>query len=65
MNTYYSEILEAFLINEGYQYHGNNEKTNFTLEIEGSNGSWKNILSMDNCDGQLIVRCISPIKVSR
>ena len=64
MNTYYSEILEAFLKNEGYQYHGNNEKTNFTLDIEGSNGSWKNILSMDNCDGQLIVRCISPIKVS-
>jgi hypothetical protein len=63
MKTHYSELLEDFLIKEGYQYFGNNEKSNFILEIQGLNGSWKNNLSMDNCDGQIIVRCISPIKV--
>ena len=60
----YSELLEGFLKNEGYEYQGNNEKSNFTLEIHGLNGSWKNNLIIDNCDGQLIVRCISPIRVS-
>jgi hypothetical protein len=64
MKTHYSELLKAFLINEGYQYHENNEKSNFTLDIQGTNGSWKNNLSLDNYDGQLVVRCISPIKVS-
>jgi hypothetical protein len=33
MKTHYSELLKAFLINEGYQYHENNEKSNFTLDI--------------------------------
>ena len=64
MNTYYSELLESFLLNEGYQYHGNIEKSNFTLDIQGSNGSWKNHLALDNSDGQLTVRCICPIRVS-
>ena len=63
MRTHISELLEVFLINEGYQYHGNNEKTHFTLDILGSNGSWKNHLAIDNSDGQLTVRCICPIRV--
>jgi hypothetical protein len=63
MKTHYSSLLEEFLINEGYQYQGNNEKSNFTLDIQGSNGNWKNYLSIDNCDGQLTVRCICPIRV--
>ena len=32
MKTHYSELLEDFLIKEGYQYFGNNEKSNFILE---------------------------------
>lgn len=64
MKTHYSKLLESFLIDEGYQYHGNKENSNFTLDIQGSNGSWKNILSMDNNDGQLIVRCVCPIRVT-
>jgi hypothetical protein len=63
MKTHYSELLKAFLINEGYQYHENNEKSNFTLDIQGTNGSWKNNFSLDNYDGQLVVRCICPIRV--
>lgn len=63
MRTLYSELLEAFLINEGYHYQGNNERSTFTLDIHGSNGSWKNHLTIDNCDGQLTVRCICPISV--
>ena len=63
METHYSVLLEEFLINEGYQYFGNNEKSNFTLDIQGTNGNWKNHLSIDN-DGQLIVRCLCPIRVS-
>jgi hypothetical protein len=64
MKTLYSVLLEEFLINEEYQYFGNNDKSNFTLDIQGTNGSWKNILSADNNDGQLTVRCICPIRVS-
>ena len=64
MRTSYSELLEEFLINEGYHYQGNNENSNFTLDIHGSNGSWKNHLALDNCEGQLTVRCICPIRVS-
>ena len=64
MQTHYSELLEDFLINEGYQYQGNNINSNFTLDLHASNGSWKNHLAIDNNDGQLTVRCICPIKVS-
>ncbi len=64
MKTLYSELLEEFLKNEGYHYFENNDKTNFTLDIHGTNGSWKNILSADNNDGQLTVRCICPVRVS-
>jgi len=64
MTKQYSELIEDFLKSEGYQYHGNEIKTNFTLDIHGLNGSWKNNLIIDDCDGQFIVRCISPIKVS-
>lgn len=60
----YSELIEEFLKNEGYKYQRNKIKTNFTLEIHGTNGSWKNNLIIDDCDGQFIVRCICPIKVS-
>jgi hypothetical protein len=63
MKTQYSELLEEFLIDEGFKYHGNNEKACFNLEIQGTNGSWKNILSADNYDGQLTIRCICPIRV--
>ena len=63
METHYTELLEEFLINEGYQYFGNNEKSNFTLDIQGTNGSWKNHLAIDNYDGQFTVRCICPIRV--
>jgi len=64
MKMHYSELLEEFLTNEGYQYFRNNEKSNFTLDIHGSNGTWKNILTIDNNDGQFTVRCICPIRVS-
>lgn len=60
----YSELIEEFLKNEGYKYQRNKINTNFTLEIHGTNGSWKNNLIIDDCDGQFIVRCICPIKVS-
>lgn len=60
----YSELIEDLLKNEGYQYQRNKIKTNFTFEIYGTNGSWKNNLIIDDCDGQFIVRCICPIKVS-
>ena len=63
MKTNYSQLLEEFLINEGYQYQGNSENSNFTLDMHGSNGSWKNHLAIDNSDGQLTVRCICPIRV--
>jgi hypothetical protein len=63
MKTHYSELLESFLIEEGYQYYGNNEKSNFNLDIQGTNGSWKNHLAIDNYDGQFTVRCICPIRV--
>jgi hypothetical protein len=64
MKKQYSELLEAFLINEGFKYQVNNEKTNYILDIQGDNGSWKNNLIIDNCDGQLIVQCLSPVRVS-
>lgn len=64
MKTHFSELLESFFISEGYQYFGNYEKSNFTLDIQGSNGNWKNNLSIDNYDGQFIVRCVCPIRVS-
>lgn len=64
MKKQYSELLEEFLNKEAFQYQVNDEKSNFNLDIQGANGSWKNSLIIDNCDGQLIVRCISPIRIS-
>jgi hypothetical protein len=60
----YTKLIEAFLITEGFLYQENNGKSNFSFDIQGSNGNWKNNLIIDNCDGQLIVQCISPISVS-
>ena len=64
MEKQYSELLEIFLINEGFLYQENNGESNFSFDIQGSNGSWKNNLIIDDCDGQLIVQCISPIRIS-
>ena len=64
MKRKYSKLLEAFLINEGFLYQENNGKSNFSFDIQGSNGSWKNNLIIDNSDGQFIVQCISPVRVS-
>ena len=65
MKKQYSELLEEFLNNEEFKYHVNDEKSNFILDIQGSNGSWKNSLFINNGNGQLIIRCISPIRVSQ
>ena len=48
MKKQYSELLEEFLNNEDFKYHVNDEKSNFILDIQGSNGSWKNSLFIDN-----------------
>lgn len=64
MKKKYTKLLEAFLINEGFLYQENNGKSNFSFDIQGSNGSWKNNLIIDNFDGQFIVQCICPIRVS-
>ena len=64
MKKKYTKLLEAFLINEGFLYQENNGKSNFSFDIQGSNGSWKNNLIIDNFDGQFIVQCISPIRAS-